>query len=340
MKKRIKFIDISRAFAIIIIVFGHTLVHSEHCHLIFKLIYSFNVPFFFILSGYTFNYNEKFSVFIKKKVKRIIIPYFTWALIFLIPYIVLGSDIAESINVNSTYNIQTQLFNILYGIGRSSALKQNTALWFLPALFTMEIIYYFIMRIVKEDKKKNIIACALILITNFITSNYLKIYFPWGLNTVLNISIFFFYGNCLKKYAHFSEKIFDNKNIPLYLIIGMFACYLNHTISYLDYTYSNFILCLISGISLSNIFIFISQKINSNKTLEYVGVSSMGILIFHKLIILIFQSKLSLISKLLTNSNIFIELFITTIVVIISIVFCLIITKIIKKIFPILIGEK
>ena len=41
MTKRKKFIDIARAFAIIFIVLGHTIVHSEHCMPIFKMLYSF-----------------------------------------------------------------------------------------------------------------------------------------------------------------------------------------------------------------------------------------------------------------------------------------------------------
>ena len=66
----------------------------------------------------------------------------------------------------------------------------------------------------------------------------------------------------------------------------------------------------------------------------------MGILIFHKLIILIFQTKLGSISSLLRNSNIVIEFIMSIIVVALSIVVSLIITEIVRKIFPIVIGEK
>lgn len=41
--KRVNYIDIARAFAIIFIVFGYTIVHSDNCYFIFKFLYSFHV---------------------------------------------------------------------------------------------------------------------------------------------------------------------------------------------------------------------------------------------------------------------------------------------------------
>ena len=95
MKKRINYIDIARAFAIIFIALGHTFVHSEHCGFIFKLLYSFHVVLFFVISGYTFKIkdNENIVEFIKNKFVRIMIPYFVWALLFLISYMILGQSV-------------------------------------------------------------------------------------------------------------------------------------------------------------------------------------------------------------------------------------------------------
>ena len=45
MSKRLSYIDITRAFAIIFIVLGHTINHSQHCSITFKIIYSFHVVY-------------------------------------------------------------------------------------------------------------------------------------------------------------------------------------------------------------------------------------------------------------------------------------------------------
>ena len=65
----------------------------------------------------------------------------------------------------------------------------------------------------------------------------------------------------------------------------------------------------------------------------------MGILIFHKLLIVLFQSKLGIISRLLKSSNAFIEFSICLLVSALTIAFSILITKIIKLFLPILVGE-
>ena len=124
------------------------------------------------------------------------------------------------------------------------------------------------------------------------------------------------------------------------LIIGTISCFLNYrNVSCVEYEYGNFTLAIISGICFSLLILFISKFINKNKILEYLGRNTMGILIFHKIIILVFQSRLGLISHWLLDSNIFIELTLSILILIISIIISLIATEIVRKIFPMAIGE-
>lgn len=339
---RLSYIDIARAFAMIFIVLGHTLVHSEHCHLIFKFLYSFHVVLFFILSGYTFKTNSSYLSFVKNKFIRIMIPYFVWAVLFLIPYMMFGGSVGSSIGTTSSFDLKTQLFNILYGNGNNAALKQNSSLWFLPALFTMEMLYYFIVNLSQKSRKYHLPILISMISISYITNIFFPIVLPWGINTVLEVGVFFYIGYLLKYYNFFERNsAFCNLNyiIPIF-IIGLLACFLNDSIvSCIDYKYGYFTLALISGFCLSIVIIYIAFIINKNKVLEYIGKNTMGILIFHKLIILIFQTKLGVISRLLNNSNVLIELTLSLIVTILSIIFSLIGTKIVRKVCPILIGE-
>ena len=84
----------------------------------------------------------------KEKFIRILIPYFIWAFLFLFPYMLFGKNTGNSIKVKSSFQISYLLINILMGNGNDSSLKQNSALWFLPALFSMEIVYYFIIKFI------------------------------------------------------------------------------------------------------------------------------------------------------------------------------------------------
>lgn len=343
MNKRINYIDIARAFAIIFIVIGHTIVHSEHCGEIFRFLYSFHVVLFFIISGYTFKIkeNEDFLSFIKNKFLRIMLPYFIWAVCFLIPYLVLGNNVASDLETNSSFNIKTLLFNILYGNGNASALKQNSALWFLPALFTMEMMCYFLIKIIKSDKKKEIISLIISVVVGYLSVHYLKIVLPWGINSALNLGCFMLLGYTIKDQNLFDTYLNKWYVIVLLFIIGILAFYFNTSgVACIDYSYGIYTYALLSGVSLSIVVIFISKIIKQNKLLEYIGRNTMGILIFHKLVILVFQTKVGVISSLLRNSNFITELAMGLVVSAISILCSLIAATIIRRLLPVLIGEK
>ena len=342
--KRISYIDIARAFAIIFIVFGHTIVHSVHLKQnAYTLVYSFHVPLFFLISGYVFKVKDNFLGFFLNKFIRIMIPYFIWAVAFLIPYMILGEDVSSNLEVNAGFNIKQQLINIIYGNGNLSALRQNSSLWFLPALFSMEIIFYFIIKYLDKNKNTKYILMLGMLILGYLCSKYLKFVFLWGINTTICLGIFFYIGYILKR-DNLLEKSKYFNNIYFFIgtiIIGTFSCFLNYrNVNCMDYEYGYYILAILSGISFSMAILYISKKIESNKILEYVGRNTMGIVIFHKLIVLVFQTKLGKFSELLVNSNFIIELFISLLISIISIVISLMINYIIDKICPVLIGNR
>lgn len=340
--KRIKFIDISRAFAIIFIVFGHTIVHSLNCGYIFKFLYSFHVVMFFILSGFTFNVkNKRFLEFFKNKFLRIMVPYFIWSILFLAPYFILGKNINSQINSGATFDLSTSLVNVLYGNGANSALKQNSSLWFLPALFSIEIIYFFVIKFIDKHPKHEIFIIFLSLTIGYISSYFLQFFLPWGMNTAFNLGIFFLIGYLLKKYDLLDKtKIFKIRFIIPLSIVGCISFLFNKNVSCIDYDYGVYSLAFLSGLCLSIVFIYISYLIKENKLLEYIGRSTFGILIFHKLIILIFQTKMGKISSLLKESNAFTELILGFIIVLISILLSLIAYEIFKRYFPIGVGEK
>ena len=58
-EKRLYYVDIARAFAIIFIVLGHTVSHSEHLKFLFTLLYSFHIALFFMISGFIFKIKNK-----------------------------------------------------------------------------------------------------------------------------------------------------------------------------------------------------------------------------------------------------------------------------------------
>ena len=107
-KKRIVWIDIAKGFGIICIVLGHVLKSG----LLRQVFYAFSVPFFFILVGITYKYKSDAVEFYKGKLKRIIIPYFSFAMVSIIIFkyrfgnvCECGSNISTSIEYYSIGSI-------------------------------------------------------------------------------------------------------------------------------------------------------------------------------------------------------------------------------------------
>ena len=344
MTMRIRFIDIARAMAMLFIVLGHTLVYSQHCQQVYKFLYSFHVALFFVISGYTFTISDNYIEFIKKKFIRIMIPYFFWSLMFLIPYLLFGKRIESVLNTDSSFGIINQIKNIIYGNGNNSALKQNSSLWFLPALFSMEMTYSIIIKKLHKSRKiiTNIVLCLILICIGFISEKFFtEFYLPWGINTVIQMGIFFYTGYIMKE-NNFIEK-FSSKNLFTIILafLGIICCFLNYRkVSAIDYNYGNYFFALMSGLFISTTVVLVSAKITSNKILEFIGRNTMVILIFHKIAILIAQTKLGMVSEILKNSNLLMELILAFCVVAVSVASSIVMGVFLRKGFPVLIGEK
>lgn len=87
---RLAYFDALKLFAIYLVIWGHCinwyrLGHGEY-DVIYRIIYSFHMPLFMMISGY-FSYssiNLPFCSFLKKKFKHLIYPCISWGLILWI----------------------------------------------------------------------------------------------------------------------------------------------------------------------------------------------------------------------------------------------------------------
>ena len=148
-KKRIGWVDIAKALAIVAIIVGHfgafSAVAEEAsylpwAHQLLEFCYSFHVPLFFILSGYCMKdalpSPKKFGSFAAK----------TW-----LPYVVAGIfTVLVGVNLSQTNSWESWWAALLYGTGGygvGDALGESPfgdvaigVIWFLPALFFAKTI--------------------------------------------------------------------------------------------------------------------------------------------------------------------------------------------------------
>lgn len=134
--KNIGWVYIAKGIGIILVVTGHFTPESspEYWQHVRKIIYTFHMPLFFLLSGYLFYLTKKayYLTHIKNKIERLVVPFFSIAfLFFFIKYAVQQfMNLQHPVELD---NLVTLLVN--------PADSYMPLLWFIHALFLIFIFY-------------------------------------------------------------------------------------------------------------------------------------------------------------------------------------------------------
>lgn len=183
-KKRLEWLDFGKAMGILVVLAVHA-----GCSLGALTYYGgmFYMPIFFFAAGYTFRRKEgeSYGVFLWKKAKRLLIPYFgTSAFLWLFFYLkdsVLSGNPGD-LKIQSLLGIlysRNQMWQSSY-IGENPVLLNllNSPLWFLTALF---LVYAWYGLISKSRRKYQLLMAGLMasVIWHYVTPLLL----PWSLGS-------------------------------------------------------------------------------------------------------------------------------------------------------------
>lgn len=169
MNKKVEYrINNIRAVAILVVVFGHSIIlYSSTWNLyetlqtsiildnIKEIINIFQMPLFFSLSGYLFSFSrmeQPFGIFLKKKIRRLIIPFIVIGAFWMIPIkMILGY-------------VGYQNYNFIQAVVRMLLNQENGHLWYLPTLFLLFIIFWIYKKLVRNSIKNDGFLVILLLI--------------------------------------------------------------------------------------------------------------------------------------------------------------------------------
>lgn len=272
---RIDYIDTAKGIGIILVVWCHILLTGP----VHKYVYSFHMPLFFFLSGLVFkeNKNENMMSFVKSKSKGILIPYISFSAITYLYWLI----IERFISSNEISPLKA-FINIFIAPGSDSYLPHNPALWFLPCLLVVNIIFYVI---VKNYKLINIkIAIFISSVIGFITQLYKTDNVFWSIDVAFTGGVFFGVGFLLKETLNDEYKVINNKTKIigfLLFVIAIVTSYYNNSVSLSSNHYGNYILFYVSAFSSIAMIIIISKIISKNSLLKYLGKNSLIILCLH-----------------------------------------------------------
>lgn len=194
VKDRYSYLDIAKGIGILMVVWAHImLVGWSH-----KVCYAFHMPLFFFVSGMLFDRNKYagFSSFIGKRSRRLLLPYviysvITWAIWAAFRFI--RHDAVDS--------YIAPLLQTIIAQGSGAFLVHNSALWFIPCLFVVEVMYYFISKL---PEWLNVAVCIAMCALSFVLGHYLHngwwLTPPFNFDAALIALPFYSIGNMLIKY--------------------------------------------------------------------------------------------------------------------------------------------
>lgn len=184
---RERWIDETRGYALLLVVLGHMGISYfgqffTSCHL----------PIFYFLSGYLFSTHDNFSVFLKKKVKRLLIPYFCLGAILIISSVIMGGVIFDLL---LKFALQKRMYTI----------------WFLTSLFFVNILFYWLTKLTHGKSWMIIVISVMMYISGVLYYKNGGLPLLWNIDTVLIATIWFAAGFVLKN-SSFSPSLSQVKN--------------------------------------------------------------------------------------------------------------------------------
>lgn len=274
LKERVKYLDLLKCLGMFIVVQGH--IHTNYGWFSLPL-HCYVIPLYFFLSGLTFRRNKfpQFKQFFIHRLKSLMLPYAifsvaTWGIWAIFNYL-----------THTQVDYWGPLIQTIFAQGSGGFLVHNVPLWFVPCLFIIEMMYYWVDHLKKQSYILfTLIACAA-LGAYMITGPYSSFFnlLPWSTEGAFVGILFYGLGNLLVKNISLKELedkvtnhlIFSISTIVVLSVIVVFTAYWNGHVSIgsdlLGKSSLMFYANAIMGIITIVLFSIIISKINTNSKL-------------------------------------------------------------------------
>jgi fucose 4-O-acetylase-like acetyltransferase len=293
---RLKWLDILRGLATVLVVIGHSEIG-----IFSKYIYWFHMPLFFALSGFLYKAlkdNSDIKSFIRRRTHRLLIPYFTY-LTFIFLFVQL--PILLSHNTDS-FNICKNFF-IVFLVGGRAIGGLFGVYWFFTCLLVTQLTFAIIHTSIKQKKIQLLVIFFLYFLAH-VEANYVKVGdinvpIPWNADVSMFALIFYALGFFAKdfldlkksKSIRFSSFSINMRNIGMIsIILSVTFVILNH-IDIIDYSlnlkyvqYNNLLLdIIIPTIFILSIFYMTQLNLpdSAEAILTSIGNNSLPIIFLH-----------------------------------------------------------
>lgn len=300
-KTRKGYLDIAKAMCILIVLVNHIELSLGRAN---QFLGVFFVSGFFVLSGMTFyqKAGETLKSFVKKKAKRLLLPYAGYSLFYLGWYTMRAVFSGAFTLSDFLRKLAGCMYARTYFFPERDEKVylmeiMNAPMWFLPALFVSLVLYYVISQYLGEKKKWGVLfGLVLALLCHYVVPFLL----PWSIDTAMAMLPLLYAGEELAKKDYIQITRTKLWVMPFTLLCFLLFVLVNGSgnISVGDYGRS-MILFLISsflGTFLCIMFSFLVEKYLHflAKAFMIVGENTMDILCLHLFVFAMLQTLLGM----------------------------------------------
>lgn len=313
--ERLSWLDILKGIGIILVAIGH--IYSNRT--VFNWLYSFHMPLFFLAAGWV--YKEKTILMdIKKRIQTIVVPYFSFGLLVLLYWQVIERRFRDS---------DMSFIDSLFGLfsGCYDNLDFNVHLWFLPCFFVTVVLFNIMVNL--GGRKVAYIASALMSLVYVVLP---MPELPWGINRVFKYIGFYAVGVFLARR--------ETRIVGRRIRAGVIAVVLL-TLNFLLvlYNLTTGVMWFVTALIGVAAMILISQVINENRVMQYIGRIYLTVLCIHGPVYRIVVKIVSIPLHMSTDT-VRENFLLAMIVVAVTMLICSIAYEIVIRIAPWMVGKK
>lgn len=243
------YINTAKTLGITLVLFAHLSI--PHIPLLF--ISCLRMPLFFLLSGILYTTKTyTLKEYATHKFKTLMVPYFVFAIASYIFYVAIGHNYVKN-GSDSVEQFIKYAIGIFYAPASKEYLGFNIPIWFLPCLFSGEIIFFLMVRYLK---KYIVLASIILFFIGILVKEVLPFRLPWGVDVSFFAIIFICVGYLVRKHK-LIDKFIANTNlyvkallVGLSFILTLFFLYLNSkdgAVSVYLLRFNNYILFLLNA---------------------------------------------------------------------------------------------
>ncbi len=294
IKRRVEYLDIAKGIGILFVVLGHNHIKIEY-PIIYQVVYSFHMPFFFLLSGMFFNPTYSLAELTRKRFHSLLMPFIVYMVI---------------VYSASIFFTKIDLPTIFSRIGKALYAGPNTLewvpLWFLPHLFLVNLLAFVLIKLIYDRLPQlwmRIILLSVMLwigvetiqrfwpVTYPVLGRSFEFYgLPWSADLLLITTAFFLLGYEIRRTVLEKAESFRYLGwvalAMLILFVGLHI-FFDTTIDFYIRRYGPVIVSTLEAISGSLLILWLATWLHQKgptplvNALKYLGSASLVLLIFH-----------------------------------------------------------